>query len=148
MIREITRQQIEQKTAQGERVILVEAETGERYYENRHLPDAVPLSPTETGLLARQYFPDLGAEIVIYGQDESSKEVDEVAEQLSQLGYANLYVYRAGKSDWFGAGEYSRSVHQAPQPGMHTRFAGDAIDIDNNDDERSAQAFDASSAAE
>lgn len=122
MIREISRQQIDFKTAQGERVVLIEAQPGANY-ESRHIPTALPMPITLVRHLAMQYLPDAGAEIVVYGQDERSTEVDDVARQLSLLGYNNLYVYRGGKRDWFGAGEFSESVHWPPESGTHVRFA-------------------------
>jgi rhodanese-related sulfurtransferase len=145
MIREITRQQIENKLAQSEKFALVEAcpDRSGASYEARHLPNAVPLSPSRVSSLALQYVPDLGTEIVVYGESETSRESEDVLSQLSQLGYSNLYLYRAGKQDWFEAGEYSKSVHEPPQPGMHVRFAGDA-----SDQEKTASAFDSASGAE
>lgn len=122
MIREITRQQIETKTAQGERVVLVEAQPSESGYEARHIPGALPVPVNGVRHLAMEYLPDHGAEIVVYGKDERSSEVDDVAWQLSMLGYSEIYVYRGGKRDWFGAGEFSESVHEPPEAGTHVQF--------------------------
>jgi rhodanese-related sulfurtransferase len=105
MIREITRQQIEFKIAQGDKLLLAETQAGEAY-EKGHLPNAVPMPPGQAVRLAPEYFPNTGVEIVIYGENENSPEVDQVAQELASLGYGNLYLYRAGKRDWFESGEY------------------------------------------
>jgi rhodanese-related sulfurtransferase len=139
MIREITKRQIDAKTAQGERVVLIEAQGGPGF-ELRHIPGALRMSPSEVRLIATQYLPDPAAEVVVYGADEHDSSVDDVAWQLSLLGYGNLYVYRGGKKDWFGQSGYGESVHQPPKPGERVRF--------DDDQERSASAFDLASGAE
>lgn len=141
MIREITRQQIEFKIAQGDRFFLAETQAGE-LYDVRHLPNAVPMPLAQVGRLAREYFPNSGVELILYGEDENSPEVDEVAQELAKLGYGNLFVYRAGKRDWFEAGEYGKSVHEPPTPGMHVEFDG------SSELEKTAKAFNHASGAE
>jgi rhodanese-related sulfurtransferase len=121
MIREITRQQIDLKTAQGERVVLVEAQPLQAY-ETAHIPFALQIPLHRVRELADEYLPNYGAEIVVYGEDDRSPEVDDVARQLMLLGYGNLYVYRGGKKDWFSASEFRESVHYPPPPGEHVRF--------------------------
>src|SRR5947209_5670086 len=99
MIRDITRKQIDAKTAQGERVVLIEARPLAEY-EQWHIPFAVQISPGNVRTIAEEFLPNRGSEIVIYGKNEFSPEPDHVAEQLFQLGYRNLYIYRGGKEDW------------------------------------------------
>jgi rhodanese-related sulfurtransferase len=123
MIREITKKQIDMKTAQGERVVLIEAQNGsDARYEVRHIPTAMLMHVSRVRELATQYLPDPGAEIVVYGQDERSSAPDAVAWQLSGMGYGNLYLYRGGKKDWFGESGFSESVHLPPLPGERLRF--------------------------
>lgn len=112
MIREITKQQIEQKSAQGERVVLIEAlEGSEQDYDAKHIPYSMPMPINRVRELASQYLPDSAAEIVVYGRDASSTETDSVAHLLSGMGYVNLYVYRGGKQEWFGSSGYRESIH-------------------------------------
>src|SRR5688500_6735606 len=103
MIREITRQQIDLKTAQGERAVWIEA-TPTPSYDAWHIPTAIHMQPERVSRLAGEYLPNLAAEIVIYGEDEQSFEPYEVARHLESLGYHNLFLYRAGKQDWFKSG--------------------------------------------
>jgi rhodanese-related sulfurtransferase len=151
MIRQITRQQIELKRAEHERVVLIEAQAGGTY-ERAHLPGAEPMPVTEVARLARQYIPDPGAQVVIYGDNALSREPDEVAERLALQGYGNLYLYRGGKQDWFASGEYRDSVHEPPAYGTHVEFAGEPRDRAprgaDDDNENTASAFDHASAAE
>jgi len=113
MIREITRKQIDLKTALGERVFLVEA-VPQGSYERRHIPTAIRMNAKQVRRNAQTYFPNLGAEIVVYGHDENSTEPRLVARKLEALGYQNLFYYRAGKRDWFKAGEFEEAVHAPP----------------------------------
>jgi rhodanese-related sulfurtransferase len=126
MIRDITRMQIEIKTAQGERVVMIEAlplGSDDSSYEHGHIPGAVQIPMNRVRHLAGAYIPNHGAEIVVYGQDYSSEEPDDIARQLSLLGYRNLYIYRGGKKDWLNAGEYEESVHYPPESGTHVHFS-------------------------
>lgn len=120
MIREITKRQLEQKTAQGERVVLIEALNGsEVSYDAKHIPYSVPMHVNRVRELASQYLPDTGAEIVIYGQDERTSATDAVAWLLSGMGYGNLYIYRGGKRDWFETSGPMEAIH-SNVPASHT----------------------------
>jgi rhodanese-related sulfurtransferase len=127
MIREITKQQIDAKTAQGERVVLIEVQsTGEGRYDTRHLPGAMLMHVSRVRELASQYLPDPAAEIVIYSEDQFSSATDTAAWQLSGMGYGNIYVYRGGKRDWFGASGFAESTHMPPKPGEVASYAGNS----------------------
>lgn len=83
-------------------VILVDA-LGSPYYQNSHLPAAVNIPPHQVQERAPQLLPDLHAEIVVYGNDAHSSNAHIVLEQLAQLGYTNLSLYRDGIEGWVGA---------------------------------------------
>src|SRR4051812_35393195 len=110
MIRDITRKQIDIKTAQGERVVLVEA-VPFADYESRHIAGAIQMTAGNVRVLASEYIPNCGSEIVIYGLESGSSEPFEVAKQLQQLGYQNLYLYRGGKRQWLNEGYFEESTH-------------------------------------
>jgi rhodanese-related sulfurtransferase len=122
MIRAITRQQILAKTAQGERVVLIEAQP-DGDFESRHIAGAIFMPVNRVRDLAMSYLPDAAAEIVVYGEGPESTEPSDVAGLLSMLGYHNLYIYHGGKRDWFTSGGFIESVHRPPRPGEQVQFA-------------------------
>ena len=132
MIREINRNQIDIKTAYGERVFLVEAVPLSNF-EAAHIPGAIHMPVERVGEVASRYLGNFGHEIVICGLNERSVEPEIVAKELDRLGYRNLYLYRGGKEDWMGAGDFQESVHRPTQPEEKIKMkelpqAGSAID--------------------
>jgi rhodanese-related sulfurtransferase len=122
MIREISREHIDIKTAQGERVVLVEALPATSY-ERAHIPGAVQIAEDRVAELAPQYLPNLGAEIVVYGDGFDATEPRRVAQLLAKLGYRNLYLYRGGKRDWVNSGEFQEAMHVPPASGTRVTFS-------------------------
>jgi 3-mercaptopyruvate sulfurtransferase SseA len=125
MIREITKEQIDQKTAQGERVVLIEALSGaESEYDAKHIPYSMPMQVNRVRELATQYLPDTGAEIVVYGPNELSPAADTVAHLLSGMGYVNLFIYRGGKAQWFAASGHREETHKPAAPRSNLKNKG------------------------
>ena len=125
MIREISRKQIDLKTAQGERVILIEALASSwagPAFDRVHIAGAWQFTSDTVRERAETYIPNPGSEIVIYGETSNSEEAEGLARQMQQLGYRNLYLYRGGKEDWLGAGGFEESVHYPPQSGTQVEF--------------------------
>jgi rhodanese-related sulfurtransferase len=94
----ISRDDLNQSIADGQRPVLVEA-LGAGYYADAHLPGAVNIPPGHVDRLAPGLLPDREAPIVVYCTRAGASS-DAVAERLEQLGYTAVAVYRGGKEDW------------------------------------------------
>ena len=92
-------------------VTLVDA-LGPPYFHNGHLPDAVNIPPHRVQQRAPAMLPDTSAEIVVYGSDGRSTNAHIVLQQLTQLGYTNLFLYVDGIEGWVSAGLPVESNHE------------------------------------
>ena len=109
MIRLITQEQIRQKTEgfiEGdfgtparEALTLLEVSPNPSFNQC-HIKRAIHLPPEHLREKAKAFLPNLNAEIVLYGESESSEETQTAAQTLAALGYADLYVYLGGKKEW------------------------------------------------
>jgi rhodanese-related sulfurtransferase len=86
-----------------ERFILVEVGFSNAY-DQVHIKNAVHMTLEEVENQARSRLPDLGTQIIIYGQNRKSSEPREALRVLDRLGYFNLFYYAGGKEDWIKAG--------------------------------------------
>jgi len=77
---------------------------GGSYYEQQHLPGAIPLVEGDVAALAPQLLPDKNAEIVTYCSNAACPNSQAVANRLTALGYTNVRKYREGIQDWVEAG--------------------------------------------
>lgn len=84
-------------------VIVVDA-LGGSYYEQQHLPGAVPLVEADVAKLAGRLLPDRGAAIVTYCSNPACSNSQNVADRLVKAGYTNVRKYRDGIQDWVEAG--------------------------------------------
>jgi rhodanese-related sulfurtransferase len=75
-----------------------------RYFEQWHLPRAVNINISDVKEKAHSLLPDLHAPIVTYCASITCTNSDQVAVQLTALGYRNVAVYKGGKAEWEAAG--------------------------------------------
>ncbi|MBW5447642.1 rhodanese-like domain-containing protein [Cohnella sp. CFH 77786] len=103
VVTSISRTEIQDKLAKGEKFILVEALPA-NYYEDAHLPGALHLPHDQVDQLAPALLPDKSAEIVTYCASLPCPNSEIAAKRLVELGYTNVKEYREGKQDWSEAG--------------------------------------------
>lgn len=84
-------------------VIVVDA-LGGSYYEQQHLPGAVPLVEADVAELAGRLLPDQSAAVVTYCSNPACSNSQIVADRLVKAGYTNVRKYREGIQDWVEAG--------------------------------------------
>ena len=84
-------------------------------YVEWHVPGALSLPLELVASRARELLPDRGAEIVVYCGNPQCERSLNAAEQLHELGYANVRMYRGGLADWMDSGEATESAVDAPQ---------------------------------
>jgi rhodanese-related sulfurtransferase len=84
-------------------VVVLDA-LGGAYYEQQHLPGALPLVANEVGTRAATLLPDRSAAIVTYCSNAACPNSQQVADRLAALGYTNVRKYREGIQDWVEAG--------------------------------------------
>jgi rhodanese-related sulfurtransferase len=84
-------------------VVVLDA-LGGAYYEQQHLPGALPLVADEVATRAAALLPDRSAAIVTYCSNAACPNSQQVADRLSALGYTNVRKYREGIQDWLEAG--------------------------------------------
>ncbi|MEU9130687.1 rhodanese-like domain-containing protein [Kitasatospora sp. NPDC048540] len=77
---------------------------GGAYYEQQHLPGAIPLTPADTDAQAPTLLPDRHATIVTYCSNPACPNSGQVADRLTALGYTDVRKYREGIQDWVEAG--------------------------------------------
>jgi len=99
----ITRQELTQKLLSAARPTLVEA-LPEKYYTDKHLPNALNIPHDQIVALAPALLPDQSAEIVVYCANLQCQNSHIAAHRLALLGYTNVVVYAGGKQDWEDAG--------------------------------------------
>ncbi len=102
MVALISRQELAAEIDAG--AVTVLDALGGSYYEQRHLPGAVPLVAADVADQAAALLPDTSAAIVTYCSNPSCPNSGQVAEQLITLGYRNVRKYREGIEDWAAAG--------------------------------------------
>jgi rhodanese-related sulfurtransferase len=77
---------------------------GGMYYEQQHLPTALPLVGADVAAQASGLLPDKDAAIVTYCSNVSCPNSQNVANLLASAGYMNVRKYREGIQDWVEAG--------------------------------------------
>ncbi len=115
MATKITREELKAKIDAGEDIVVFEA-LPQMYYEEAHLPGAINLPHDQVDELAPHLLPDKDREIVVYCSNLACQNSTIAARRLTQLGYARVRDYEAGKQDWIEAGlpvESSGTVGQA-----------------------------------
>ena len=103
MTNKITRDEIVELLAAGERLQLVETLRAEHFAQG-HLPGAVHIHFEEVEERAAESLPDKDALIVTYCSNTACQNSRIVAEKLVRLGYTDVRRYEEGKQDWADAG--------------------------------------------
>lgn len=85
------------------RVTVVDA-LGGTYYEQQHLPGAIPLVAAEVAERAAAVLPDRDAPIVTYCSNPACPNSGQVADLLTRAGYTDVRKYKEGIEDWVAAG--------------------------------------------
>ena len=98
----ITRDELRAEIDAGT-VIVLDA-LGGAYYEQQHLPGALPLVADEVATRAGELLPDRSAAIVTYCSNAACPNSQQVADRLASLGYTNVRKYADGIQDWVEAG--------------------------------------------
>jgi rhodanese-related sulfurtransferase len=98
----ITREELREAIARKE-VVVLDA-LGGTYYEQQHLPGALPLVESDVVAQAPDLLPDKDAALVTYCSNPSCPNSQAVANRLTALGYRNVRKYREGIQDWVEAG--------------------------------------------
>ena len=102
MVQLISRNELKALIDQGA-VTVVDALGGD-YYDQQHLPGAVPLVEADVDALAGALLPDKTAAIVTYCSNPACPNSGRVAERLTRLGYTDVRKYEAGIQDWVEGG--------------------------------------------
>lgn len=92
------------KAAMEDGAVTVVDALGGMYFEQQHLPGAVPLVAAEVGDRAAALLPDRDAAIVTYCSNETCPNSGMVADLLTRAGYRNVRKYKEGIQDWVEAG--------------------------------------------
>src|SRR4051812_13276406 len=98
----ITRKELKSAIDAGT-VTVIDA-LGGMYYEQQHLPGALPLVEADVATHAEALLPNKDAAIVTYSSNEACPNSQAVANRLTAAGYTNVRKYREGIQDWVGAG--------------------------------------------
>jgi rhodanese-related sulfurtransferase len=74
------------------------------YFEEHHLPGAIPLVEADVRAKASTLLPDKDAQIVTYCSNAACPNSQNVATLLTAAGYTRVRKYRDGIQDWVEAG--------------------------------------------
>jgi rhodanese-related sulfurtransferase len=86
----------------------------ESSYVEWHIPGALSLPLELIASRARELLQDRAADIVLYcGNTECGRSLN-TAQQLHELGYSKVRLYRGGLADWMDSGQPTESVADAP----------------------------------
>ena len=102
MTKTITREEIKEKYATDEPMIIIEA-LPRNYYDTEHLPSALNIPHDEIKTLAPDLLPDKDAFIVVYCASSECRNSKIATETLQQIGYTNAFEYIEGKQHWLEA---------------------------------------------
>jgi rhodanese-related sulfurtransferase len=112
-VHQISREEL-QVLLDGGTVTLVEA-LPEPQYDAEHLPGAVNLPGDLTAELALQLAPDRDRIVITYCSGPSCGRSKVAAAAFARLGYTDVRVYSAGKTDWAQAGLPFHGSRATPQ---------------------------------
>ena len=102
-VKTVTRQELKQSIDSGENIAIVEA-LPEQSFQEGHIPGAIRLQADKVKTEAESLLPDKQQKIITYCGGISCNASKKTAEALTELGYANVSAYEAGKEDWTNAG--------------------------------------------
>jgi len=98
----IDRDELEEKLASDNDIVLIEV-LDEEQYEESHIEGAINIPLSQIGREIKGKI-DTDREIVVYCADFECQASPKAAEKLDKLGYENVYDYAGGKKDWREAG--------------------------------------------
>ena len=98
----ITRAELQAAIADGSAIVL-DTLAG-AYWEQRHLPGAIPVRADDVEKVYAEVLPDRDALIVTYCTNPACGNSHDVATKLERLGYRNVHRYREVIEDWAAAG--------------------------------------------
>jgi len=98
----ISREDLELAIDSG--IVTVVDALGGLYFEQQHLPGAIPLVESDVAARASSLLPDPSAPIVTYCSNAACPNSERVARLLVAAGYTDVRTYRDGIQDWVGAG--------------------------------------------
>ena len=103
MVTEIDRDELKQRLDHPKKFVLLEA-LPEESYRRAHLPGAINLPPDQVRALAPELVPRKDFEVIVYCASATCHASDDVARELSEMGYSSVRRYVGGKEDWIKAG--------------------------------------------
>jgi len=105
MVTDITRGELQQKLEHPKGSVLLEALPPENY-RHAHIPGALNTPPDQVRTLASELVPrkDKDMEVIVYCAGPTCHASEQVAEELTAMGYSEVRRYAGGKSDWMWAG--------------------------------------------
>jgi len=109
---EISRQDLRRRL--GDPALTIVDVLPESSYVEWHIPGALSLPLELVASRARELLPDRGAEIVVYCGNSQCERSLHAAQQMHELGYSNVRMYRGGIADWMDSGEATERVGDAP----------------------------------
>jgi rhodanese-related sulfurtransferase len=103
MVTEIEREELQQKLEHPKKSVVLEALPPEQY-RHAHIPGALNLPPDQVRALASELVPRKDLEVIVYCAGTTCHASEEVAHELTAIGYTEVRHYAGGKSDWIRAG--------------------------------------------
>lgn len=103
MITEITREELQEKLEHPKKSVVLEA-LAPHEYRRAHIPGALNLPPDKVQSLASELIPRKDLEVIVYCAGPTCHASEQVAEELTEVGFTDVRHYAGGKSDWIKAG--------------------------------------------
>jgi rhodanese-related sulfurtransferase len=100
-MKSISREELKRAIEHGG-VVVVDVLSPEQFQKS-HIPGALNLPSDRVAELAPKLLPDRHAHIVTYCMNFTWRLSDQVARELIDMGYANVWNYQEGKQDWVKA---------------------------------------------
>ncbi|SRR6266496_922384 len=103
MVTEIAREELRQKLEHPKKSVVLEA-LAPNEYRRAHIPGALNMPPDQVRALAPELIPRKDLEVIVYCAGPACHASEEIAEELTTMGYTVVRHYAGGKSDWVNAG--------------------------------------------
>jgi rhodanese-related sulfurtransferase len=103
MLKTITGEELFRRIHSPNPPVVLEA-LPERYYAQKHLPNARLFPHDQVEQLAPLVVPDKSEQVVVYCASRTCQNSHIAAHHLLRLGYADVFVYEGGKQDWEQSG--------------------------------------------
>jgi len=103
MITKITREELQQKLEHPKRSVVLDVLSPEDY-RLAHIPGALNLPRDQVRTLASDLVARKDLEVIVYSAGPACHASENVADQLTAMGYTDVRHYAGGKSDWLQSG--------------------------------------------